>query len=83
VRQLSLTHARIRREIDHLSSPRTSSFVVEEVHRNPDVVDLSPLKGSAKLDLVEKGIPWTTLTYLDELNQSQNALRVVREATED
>jgi hypothetical protein len=41
------------------------------------VVDLSPLKGSAKLDLAEKGIPWTTLTYLDELAESQNALRVV------
>jgi hypothetical protein len=65
-----------------LSSPRTSSFVVVDVHRNPDMVDLSPLKGSAKLDLVEKGIPWATLTYIDELDESQNALRVVREATE-
>ncbi|MGA9393320.1 MAG: hypothetical protein WBV69_23025 [Candidatus Sulfotelmatobacter sp.] len=66
-----------------LSSPRNSSFVVVAVHRNPDVVDLSPLKGSAKLDLVERGIPWVTLTYIDELDESQNALRVVREATED
>jgi hypothetical protein len=64
-------------ETEVLSSPRTSSFVVVEVHRNPDVVDLSPLKGSAKPDLIEKGILWTTLTYLDELDESQNALRVV------
>jgi len=66
-----------------LSSPRTAGFVVVEVHHNPDVVDLSPLKGSVKLDLIEKGIPWTTLTYLDELDESQNAAGIVREATED
>jgi hypothetical protein len=63
----------------HLAS---QSFVVVEVHRNPDVVELSPLKGSAKLDLEEKGIPWATLTYIHEMDESQNALRVVREATE-
>jgi hypothetical protein len=61
----------------------THPFVVVVVHRNPDVVDLSPLKGSAKLDFAEKGIPWTTLTYLDGLDESRNALRVVGEASED
>ena len=65
-----------------LSSPRTAAFVVVEVHRNPNVVDLSPLKGSTKLDLVEKGIPWTTLNYFDELDESQNSARIVREAME-
>jgi hypothetical protein len=53
---------RIPKVGDRLSSPRNASFVVVAVHRNPDVVDLSPLKGSKTLDLVEKGIPWATLT---------------------
>jgi hypothetical protein len=55
-----------------------------EVPRNPDVVDLGPLKGSAKLDLVEKGIPRTTLTYLlTKWTKARMLSRVVSEATED
>jgi hypothetical protein len=34
-------------------------------------------------DFALDAIPWDALTYLDELDESQNALRVVREATED
>jgi hypothetical protein len=66
-----------------LALGRNASFIVFEVHHNPDVVDLQPLKGSKALDLIEKGIPWGVLTYIDELDESQNALRVVKEATED
>ena len=66
-----------------LALGRNASFIVFDVHRNPDVVDLQPMKGTATLDLIEKGIPWRVLTFIDEMDESQNALRVVREATED
>jgi hypothetical protein len=33
-------------------------------------------------DFALDAIPWGALTYLDELDSSQNALRIVRESTE-
>jgi hypothetical protein len=57
---------------------REGVFVVVGVHENPNLADLRPLKGGA----VQKGIPWRTLTFLDEEDASQAAARVVRESTE-
>ena len=34
-------------------------------------------------DFALDAIPWGALTYLDELDSSQNALRIVRESTEN
>lgn len=64
------------------SHPLTDTFVVASVDHAAKTVDIQPLKAKKKLPAMEKGVPWTTLTYLDELDESQNALRVVREATE-
>jgi hypothetical protein len=57
---------------------RHGVFVVAAVHKSPNVVDLRLLPSGP----VEKGIPWTTLVYLDEEDANQAAARVVREATE-
>ena len=48
---------------------REGVFSVVEVRRIPKVVDLQLLKDGP----VEKGIPWSTLTYLDQENASQTA----------
>ena len=34
-------------------------------------------------DVSLSSIPWDFLTFLDDLDESQNSLRIVREATED
>jgi hypothetical protein len=34
-------------------------------------------------DFALDAIPWSALTHLDELDSSQNALRIVRESTEN
>jgi hypothetical protein len=34
-------------------------------------------------DFALDAIPWGALTYLDELDSGQNALRIVRESTEN
>ena len=57
---------------------REGVFVVIGVHENPNMADLRPLKGGP----VQKGIPWRTLTFLDEEAASQPAPRIIREATE-
>ncbi|MGA6984277.1 MAG: hypothetical protein WCC95_17485 [Candidatus Sulfotelmatobacter sp.] len=55
-----------------------TAFVVTRVDAVKETVDLQSI---GKLGEVMDGhVPWSELSYLDE---SQNALRVVREATED
>jgi hypothetical protein len=53
------------------------TFIVIEVYPNGNNVDTQLLKSSH----VER-VTWNALTYLDELDESQNAARIVREATE-
>ena len=57
---------------------REGVFLVVKVHENPNLVDLRPLKGGQS----QKGIPWRTLTFLDEEAASQSAAKIVRKATE-
>jgi hypothetical protein len=56
---------------------RIGVFAVVEVRRIPKVVDLQSLKGGP----VEKGIPWTALTFMDKEEAGQAAARIVREPT--
>ena len=58
---------------------RKGAYVVFLVDGSLQVADLKQIGGDSHLAT----IPWGTLTFLDELDESQNALRVVREATED
>jgi hypothetical protein len=75
---------RIPKKGDIVSShPLNATFIVATVDHAAKTVDIQPLKAGKTLNAVEKNVPWTTLTYIDELDESQNALRVVREATED
>jgi hypothetical protein len=72
---------RVPRKGDRVATARRSGvFAVIEVHRSPDVVDLQLLGGAESVD---KGIPWTILSYLDQEDFSQAAARVVWEATKD
>jgi hypothetical protein len=54
------------------------AFVVYSVSHKHQVVELKQIGQ----DFALSSIPWAALTFLDELDESQNALRVVREATE-
>ena len=72
--------ARIPKKGDRVGARgRDGVFAIIEIRRIPEVVDLQLLNGGP----VEKGIPWTTLTYLDQEDGSQAAARIVREGTED
>lgn len=53
------------------------TYVVAVVDANKKTADIKNPKGDAII--LHRGIPWSELDVLDE---SQNALRVVREATE-
>lgn len=64
------------------SHPLNATFLVASVDRAAKTVDLQPLKAKKQVGAIETGIPWSTLTFLDELDSSQNALRIVRESTE-
>ena len=55
------------------------AFVVSGTDRDLETVELKQIGH----DLALSTIPWAELTFLDELDESQNALRVVREATEE
>jgi len=54
------------------------TFVVVDVHEIGHTVDIQILKTSH----VER-VTWNALKYADELDESQNAARIVKEATED
>jgi len=56
------------------------AFVVSDVDSERWTAELK-LIGPVEFTL--KDIPWGVLTFLDELDESQNAARIVREATED
>ena len=56
------------------------TWVVSGVNHGQKDVVLGKI-GSQQNDT--RRVPWNVLTYRDELDESQNALRVVREATED
>jgi hypothetical protein len=55
------------------------AFVVYDVDHRHQVVEIKQIGK----ELAFGSIRWGALTFLDELDESQNALRVVREATED
>jgi hypothetical protein len=54
-------------------------FAVIGIDEKLKTADLQLLGGTQS---IEKGIPWTILSYLDEEDVNQAAARVVREATE-
>jgi hypothetical protein len=55
------------------------AFVVSHVDSYLGTVELKMIGH----DFALSTIPWGALTYIDELDENQNALRVVKEATED
>jgi hypothetical protein len=56
------------------------TFVVSGVTRRDNTVSVTALGSQGK---GAANVPWTSLSYRDELDESQNALRVVKEATEE
>lgn len=56
------------------------TWAVSGVSRSEKQVNLGKIGSQQK---ATRRVPWNSLTYRDELDESQNALRVVREATED
>ena len=73
------TRKRTPKKGDRVSAHgKNGAFVVSTVNGDLKSVVLQQIGHDLALD----AIPWDSLTYLDELDESQNALRVVREATE-
>ncbi|MGA2019926.1 MAG: hypothetical protein ABSH02_04990 [Candidatus Sulfotelmatobacter sp.] len=71
---------RIPKKGDRVSAHgHIGAFVIYSVGSRHQVVELKQIGQ----DLALGSIPWSALTFLDELDESQNALRVVIEATED
>ncbi len=71
--------ARIPKKGDRVSvQGRNGVFVVSRI----DVDGLTADMKQIGRDLTLGTVSWTELTFIDELDESQNALRVVREATE-
>jgi hypothetical protein len=58
----------------------STRYVVMKVDATGKTADLQKFTPDPGVVVYEARIPWSELSYLDE---SQNALRVVREATED
>jgi hypothetical protein len=56
------------------------TFVVASIDHHGQKVNLDSLGSQGPKAF---GVSWASLTYRDALDESQNALRVVREATED
>ena len=55
------------------------AFVVSELYPKNQTAKVTKIGTQFPVLVVE----WKDLSFLDELDESQNALRVVREATED
>jgi hypothetical protein len=71
---------RVPKKGDHVKAKGYSgAFVVHNVDGALRAVDLRQIG----YDFALATVPWNEVTFLDELDESQNALRVVREATED
>jgi hypothetical protein len=65
---------------DHVSLVgRKGAFIVSSVDSFTESAEMKQIGHDLRLST----IPWDGMTFLDELDESQNALRVVREATED
>lgn len=65
---------------DHVSvEGHKGAFIVSSIDSNTESAELKQIGH----DLALSTIPWEDLIFLDELDESQNALRVVREATEE
>jgi hypothetical protein len=56
------------------------TWVVSGVSHSQKQANLEKIGSQQK---TTRRVSWNSLTYRDELDESQNALRVVREATED
>lgn len=71
---------RIPQKGDRVAARRQhGAFIVSSVDSDLLTVELRMIGDDLRLI----SIPWGALTFLDELDESQNALRVVREATEN
>jgi hypothetical protein len=71
---------RIPKVGDHVSvTGRKGAFIVSSVDSYSESAEMKQIGHDLRLST----IPWRDVTFLDELDESQNALRVVREATED
>jgi hypothetical protein len=71
--------SRIPKIGDHVSAVgRKGAFIISSVDSNTESAELKQIGH----DLALSTIPWEELTVLDELDESQNAMRIVREATE-
>ena len=55
----------------------SGTFAVYSVDHDIHTVEVKQIGRGLSL----RSIPWDSLTFLDELDASQNALRIVREAT--
>jgi hypothetical protein len=65
---------------DHVTaSGNHGTFVVSGVHAENQTAQVTKIGTQFPVLVVE----WKDLDFLDELDESQNALRVVREATEE
>ena len=65
---------------DHVSVASDSgTFVVYSIDHDIHTVELKQIGRGLSLS----SIPWDSLTFLDDLDESQNDLRVVREATKN
>ncbi len=65
---------------DHVSAVgHKGAFIISSVDGSAESAELKQIGH----DLALNTIAWGDLTFLDELDESQNALRVVREATEE
>jgi hypothetical protein len=71
---------RIPKKGDRVSAlGQNGTFVVSDVDRELWTVELKMIGH----DFALSTIPWGALTFLDELDSSQNALRIVKEATDE
>jgi hypothetical protein len=64
---------------DHVAAQgRKGGFVVYQIDSRLQCAELKQIGQ----ELALSSIPWAELTFLDELDESRDALRVVREAAE-
>ncbi len=65
---------------DHVTpSGNHGAFIVSAVHAENPTAKVTKIGTQFPVLIVE----WKDLSFLDELDESQNALRVVREATQE
>ena len=69
---------RIPRKGDRVTALGRGAFVVFSIDVDLRTAELKPIGRALAL----RAVPWSALTFLDELDSSQNAMRIVRESTE-